>query len=72
MAAVGENVGSGAGLELGGLGPFIICLKTCTNKTFAQKIFLMIGAWRPRIFWVQENIFGCHIIEKSGIERLLF
>ena len=25
---------------------FYIYLKTCTNKTFAQKIFLMIGAWQ--------------------------
>ena len=55
----------------------IICiyiLKLARNKKFDQKIFLMIGAWRFGNFWVQENIFGGHIIEKSGgiKKRLLF
>ena len=54
------------------LGIFYIYFKTCTNKKFDQKILLNIGAWRLGNFWGQENIFGGHIIEKSGIERLLF
>ena len=44
MAAVGENVGSGAGLELGGLGSFIYFFKTCINKKFAQKNILNDGS----------------------------
>ena len=48
MAAVGENVGSGAGLELGGLGSFIYILKLAP----IEKIFLMIGAWWLGNFWV--------------------
>ena len=45
MAAVGENVGSGAGLELGGLGSFIYISKLAPIKV-CQKIFIMIGAWQ--------------------------
>ena len=44
MAAVGENVGSGAGLELGGLGSFIYFLKLARNKKIAQKNILNDGS----------------------------
>ena len=37
MAAVGENVGSGAGLELGGLGSFIYFLKLAPIKRLPKK-----------------------------------
>ena len=49
MAAVGENVGSGAGLELGGLGSFG-CRKIYLEATLLRRVELKGCCFKKTIY----------------------